>query len=815
MLTWSKARLVVLVLLLAVLTHMVYTRGPGWRLGGAAAVLRGPYTSEESWVVGEIARDVTEMALFPALSAGGPTVQPVAGQPSRYRVVRPGAAGPAIDIDLSQQLWSPDSFAQLAAAIAGPVTASALERPGVHTTLLELTPASLVAASTSLSNDLTRDMRNPATHDAAAVTIGAFALRESAGRFHDVRWSLNRMTAHLALAAAFRNGAPATVDGRIAEAMLLTLANHQTRALSALDRLQKDVQTDAVAAWARALRLRITQDWRVSQSPGSATLVERQEYFRARRTTASRSLASHELERLNLSPGVESSRIIQASAMSVEDGGVVDDALELEKAESADVFNRIHRRPIGSESGEPLNVRAGRCLDGGRPNVLPWGAWAEFSQRHLAMLVWRVDSYYRRSLGAAALADERRRILQRDIGNMSMFPVATIFWTKGPGAVEADLQYINEAIDTAVRAPERVTSTVWAFLETSATYEAVRESMPPKRRWFVEPTLRAPYDAGVRALDLGLSATNDAVDAMLREAPFEYGLGNEFLRTRYGDKAPYAEVRRVFNPRLEYDLRALRLARDRAAEPEERVRIARTACTVATAECMALGSELARQNRADEAALQYARAFEDPSVDSVAISNNARWLVNYYMDRGRTADAEALADRAGSTGAYEGLITKAHLDERLRRFEAAEEGYRAAESYNRPGELIGFYYRAVNVHKQPAYKPLLDERLASLFPSGLVQISAINARPAAGVIITKDSELSRAAGLQAGDLIVGLEGWRVDNLPQYRAINAFFTTDVMKITAWRTSVFEVTVTAPNRLMGIEFRTHPIKGWAEE
>jgi hypothetical protein len=275
-------------------------------------------------------------------------------------------------------------------------------------------------------------------------------------------------------------------------------------------------------------------------------------------------------------------------------------------------------------------------------------------------------------------------------------------------------------------------------------------------------------------------------------------------------------VRRVFNPRLDYDLRALRLARDRATEPEERLRISRTACTVATAECMALGSELARQNRPDEAALEYARAFEDPSVDSVAISNNARWLVNYYMDRGRRADAEALADRAGSTGAYEGLITKAYLYERLQRFEVAEEGYRDAEDgYKRPGELIGFYYRAVNLYKQPAYKPQLDERLARLFPNGLVQLSALNARPESGVIITKDSELSRTAGLQAGDLIVGLEGWRVDNLPQYRAINAFSKTDVMKITAWRTSAFAVTVTAPNRLMGIEFRTHPIKGWAEE
>jgi hypothetical protein len=756
------------------------------------------------------------MASFPATPSSGVEVQPVAGQTSTYRVSRTDGAGPAVDVDLSAQLWSPAAFAPLAAAVTGPVTATGAMGSPVHTALLDLTPATLVATGASTSRDLASDMRNPASHDAAAMVIGAFALRESAGRFHDVRWSLNRMTAHLALAAALRNGAPAAADGRLAEAILLTLANHQSRALSSLDRVQKELPSPAVDAWARALRLRMTQDWRAVTDPSTATLLEKHEYFRSRRATAARSLASQELERLNLSPGVESSRMVQASAMSVEDGGVVDEALTLEQAESADVFYLIHRRPIASEPGEPLNVRAGRCLEGGKPNALPWGAWAEFSQRHLANLVWRVDSYYRRSVSDAGAADERRGTLQRALGELSMYPLGTIFWTKGPRAVEADLRYINEAIDTAVSAPERVTSTVWAFLETSANYEAVRAGMPPKKEWFVELAARAPYDAGARALDLGLSASPSVVDALVGEAPFDYGVGNEFLRTRYGDKAPYAEVLRVFTPRLDYDLRVLRLARDRATEPEARLNVSRAACVVARAECMALGAELARQNRADDAALEYARAFDDPSVDAVSMANNARWLVNYYVDRGRTAAAESLAARAAGTLAYEGLVAKAYFDERLQRFEAAEQGYQAAATrYNNNAEVIGFYYRAVNVHKRNEYQPRLDEQLARRFPNGLVPLSVISGRPASGVIVTKDSELSRAAGLQAGDLIVGLEGWRVDNLPQYRAINAFFKTDVMKITAWRTNMFEVTVSAPNRLMGIEFRSHPIKGWAEE
>ncbi len=44
--------------------------------------------------------------------------------------------------------------------------------------------------------------------------------------------------------------------------------------------------------------------------------------------------------------------------------------------------------------------------------------------------------------------------------------------------------------------------------------------------------------------------------------------------------------------------------------------------------------------------------------------------------------------------------------------------------------------------------------------------------PQTGVFVNKDSEYSRAAGIRAGDIIVGLDGWRVDNRDQYQAILA-------------------------------------------
>jgi len=815
MLTWPKLRLVILAALLVTLGYIGYSRGLGWRLGGSPASLRGPYPTEEAWVVGEIVRDVAEMASFPTRLPSDPAIQPVANQASHYRVSPAGATGRNVDLDLSQDLWSPESFAPLAAAIIGAVPGTTRERPAAHVGLLDLTPAALVTSSASISNDLTREMRDAGLHEAAALTIGAFALRESAGRFYDVRWSLNRMTAHLAMAAALRSGGPATVDGRLAHAVLLALANHQARALSSLDSLSEESASDAVKAWTRALRVRMTQDWRLIESPAAATPLEKLEYFRARRL-ANRSLAVGELEQLNVSPGIDWMRIGQAAPIGVEDGWLITDALEAERAESAEVFRQIHNREISTESEEPLNERGGRCLQGDSPQVLPWGAWAEFSQRHLAMFTWRLDTYYRHMLGSSEEADAQKRMLKSELGDLSMFPLATIFWTKGPDGAEADLQYINEAIDFAMDAPERVAPTAWAFLETGSNYEAVRHSMPSKAGWFVPTAVRSAYDAGTRLADLGSPLSPDAFNALIQDAPFDYGVGSEFLRRTYADKPPYADVLRVFKPRIDYDLRALRLARQRATEPGDRLQLFRASCEVASMECVALGAELVRQDRADEAALAYKRGFDDPSVDSVMKANSASWLVTYYVEHGQTAAAISLAEEAGSTGAQAGLTTQAHLYERLGRLDDAERVYRNAdESYERPEGLIGFYYRSVNVRKQTSYAAALDEQLGRVFPGGLVAVSANSGSPATGVIVTKDSELSRAAGLQAGDIIIGLEGWRVDNLPQYRVVNAFSTTERMKITAWRGRVFDVTVDAPNRLMGIEFRSHPIQGWGEK
>jgi S1-C subfamily serine protease len=103
----------------------------------------------------------------------------------------------------------------------------------------------------------------------------------------------------------------------------------------------------------------------------------------------------------------------------------------------------------------------------------------------------------------------------------------------------------------------------------------------------------------------------------------------------------------------------------------------------------------------------------------------------------------------------------------------------------------------------------------AVFPQGLQDAPVkLDASPQLGVIVIKDNPNTIKHGIQAGDIIVGLEGFRVENLRQYYAINAFFSREQMKVTLWRGSIFTATIQAPNRLMGVQFRSHPIVGWKE-
>jgi tetratricopeptide (TPR) repeat protein len=630
---------------------------------------------------------------------------------------------------------------------------------------------------------------------------------------------MNRMTAHLAMATALRGSRTPGIDARLAEATLLALTDRQTRALAILDGLSTGKTGDpdrAVSAWTRALRMRITDDWRQLADPAHATRLEQREYFRARRATTIRvSKGTAELERLGIAPDAEWVRIILSNSVGVEDASLITEAFDLERNEYEDVFMRMHGRAIGEKPAKALNAPASRCISDGAVHVLPWGAWAEFAQRHISMVIGRYDSFLRHSIGNRDQADMQQRVLERDLGDLWVFPMSTISWTKGPNGREADLRYINEAVDAVLSAPHRVPAVDWAFLETGTKYEALRRGIPPPGAWFVPAAPRAAYDASAR-VKAGLLRTPADMAAIMDGAPYDVRLIDQYLTLKYGQKAPFEEIERLAGARMSYDVRPGAWALANLPEDDSRrVAILEASCRIAPGSCTDLGKDLAKRGRDDEAARAYEQAFADPALDAVAVSNQSRWLVEYYASHNRVGPALQLADRAASTGASEGLAVAGLLYERLGRTEEALSMYtRNSLSYDDPSDLLGFYYRDVEVRKKREYEAAWHDARMRVFPSGMFSTPMTDAKPSAGVHVAKVSESARRIGLRAGDIIVAVDGWHVMNLPQYYAVRAFAESGPLTLTVWRGKVADVRIA--NRLLRpvFDIENYPVQGWIE-
>ena len=788
---WRVLRLVILVALVATAGWITYTKGHFGLMGSHTAQLTTSYKTERDWALQQTANDIREMVMF-ARHVQQPLVQTSKGLPATP--------------------WDIDAFATYASALLGDSTIPAEVPLSLHARLTDLNVRSIAASSDAATRALRANMLDPAAHEAAAIVIGAFALREAADLFTDVRWSLNRMTAHLAMARALRRDSP-TSDGALALVVHSMLSHHQARAMAQINEMSTRAESPEVQAWLRAMKIRITQDWRQLAEPATATRLEKLEYFRARRATG-KQRAAEDLEAVGEELTADFSRLGQNGPLGVEDGwDFTMQGLDAELVEAVETYRLTQSQPVPDFLSDFLNVRATRLIDK-EPNVLPWGAWAEFYQRHIAMNIGRVDSYLRHMQGTPEDADEAARLLDDQLGRLTYFPLGTLRRTKGRAGTEADLRYVPGVVELSAIAPEVVTCPAWLFFESGSHAEPIPRSMSKATEFFATATREMPYEAGVRTEE-GRGVKPQDVAAVIEEAPYD-----RLLLIRFG-RGPVsnpivARARALLADRADYDTTALETQLGSAGNEDQRLTMLKKSCEVGSRECSKYAHALVAKGQEPEAAKAFEKAFADPKLDAVALAADSGWLVDYYFRNKRHEEALALANKSAGSGSQSGLETRGFLLERLGRLGEAEQDYRnSAERYRWPAQLIGFYHRRVFDDRNPSYQDKYDALIAAEFPRGLQPVpTAMSAAPNSGVFVYKDSDAMRKAGIRAGDIIVGLEEWRVDSFRQWAAINAFKEDRHMKITLWRGTLLKIEAEQKGRWFGGEFQDYPLKGYMQ-
>jgi hypothetical protein len=369
------------------------------------AYFKTQFQDESQFIVETIATDLDEQIFYaknhrlPDSSGFSVRATETPGssfeQPTYDLQVTFGPDHPPVETELkiTGPIWSPEPYSGLVSALAreAGLNAPAPARQSGDTDLLQsLTDSSAITIETEnkkLSKALEADFSNPLLHEQAALLLGAFTLRDHSGSFYDIRTPLCRITAHLCMARYLAGGTPPGINGQFAGAILLTLMNDQVPALDALSSLPN---TDAAAAaWTKTLQTYNTTDYRITADQEGATPIERVAWFRAYGISADVDTAWRELnETEKRTPDFV--RVAHNDDCSVDTGHeLLDLSVPLELNEIGAVYKLSHGENLQKDNlVRELNQMPERCFslnEKGQPEVqiIGWGQWANFFQRHL------------------------------------------------------------------------------------------------------------------------------------------------------------------------------------------------------------------------------------------------------------------------------------------------------------------------------------------------------------------------------------------------------------------------------------------------
>jgi hypothetical protein len=733
--------------------------------------------TEEQWVVADIARHIARWQGRKETPSAAP-LEPRGSEPM-YRVAGSGGA-----ITLKDYLWSPANFAPLVTAAPAPA-ATTCDTPDLLTRLLTPTVRNLVEADELLSKRIEEDPQNPCLHEAAAVLIAVFQMREVAFGFDDPRPALDRMTAHLAIARTLRPAAAPDTEGRLADLMLRAIAWRH-------DGFPEELKGDAAKAsepertWLRVISLYSVQDWRELSDPPKATLAERLSYLHAlaNKTSPNRVLGFLDGAK---EPIADWPRLAFARGVSVEVCGTYGEA---GPAAVLGEITEVYRRERGKAliADELVSALNEESEDGASPQVLDWPLWAALEQRHLLAALRDQHDCLEYTYGLHEDAAKYRHAIAGRFGRLRLYP----FLLARLARTTAEYQRAGTAAAPLIRdRPDVVTLGNWITITSPDPHDDLGpppDGVPSPGSWF-NPLL--PLGT---ALDYNIRFTAGYLPRIEMVAAAQSHVFHVLMKRLYAErthrtKPPVAFLKSLYGDTVHFDRDALVSIADsaRETEPAEFLSAARAMCDMEADDCGTLAEYLKDHGDPDGAAREYQRWF-DGARNRVYLSNHIEWLVNYRFDHGQAEKALVIAREAADTYSSAGLLMLAELLDKMKHYSEAEEYFQKEQE--RYDSFAGFtqYVAFLARHRDdPGLKRSLDHMIAEAFPDGPkpVRIEEFGWLRPAGATVSGMPHKGGAGGLSVGDVVVGVDGVRVNDLRQMRLQNRLSPETDVEIIYWR------------------------------
>jgi hypothetical protein len=765
------------------------------------------YPTEQLWIVNDITGAISNIAAY-ANGASTSAVQLAVHQVSRTgnemaRFDVTPIARPSIAIRITDHIWAPSAYAPVAAAVMG-TRAAACEpsTSSIASALLQPTRETIQRENLRVSARLKANVRCADAHVEAALILGTLALREAASVFNDPRRLMSRMTAHLALADAL--GVSASDETRrLAEVVLYTLVGRQRTALDRLAAFDSTTSSATLQSWARALRMRNTGDWRIVPDSNQVTLLEQIELIRAAQYSLGETRTLEFIDGIRNRPVIPDwARIVMQDARGVQAGNrFAADAVALELTEAGEARKSYSGDALDSAEALVAALKVepsqGPVAPDGAVWVVDWSMWAAIAERHLMSTINARDTHLTYALSVPDEAKEFREQVARTFSGLRLYPFLAIHLATTREEAKPGMAGSLVLLQTH---PELVTHWMWKTVLMKETWASLPKPLPRLESWFTPAFPSGTvFDANTRPWDAHLvSQVSPAEIAPYRkEAPYSRSLPFVTLGPKYED-ASAPTLKKELGEVAAFNLSfATRIANALKDDPDAYLAAMEPVVRMSPEQLLDVAEYHVQDDRLDAARSTYERWFAT-SRQEVAVANNAEWMVRDYFVRGESAKADALANRAASTYSPSGLLTRAHLYEWSNRPRAAEECYRReSERYDDPAPLLGFLLRH---HRQGVE---VDALKWKVFPGGVVSVSlpALRDAPVAGVEVAGVEKIGTRHGVHLNDIIVAVDGVRVNNRAQYYAAKAMSIDPDMRLTVWRDLKY-VEVTGPLRFGGL-------------
>jgi len=803
---------------------------PSARPAGAAGYFQTPFQSESQFIVEAIVSDLAEQMYYaashrlPDQQYFSVTATEKPGSPDApvYELqirLDPKQAGLKCDVAINGPIWSPAVYQGVAAQLAQTVGLNAgnsdrKEDTALLAKLTDGTPETIERENQRLSAVLENDFGNPEWHDQAAMLLGAFLLRDHAGKFFEIRTPLSRLTAHLTMARFLRGTGSGSVNGQMAEAMMLTLAGDEAAALEDLNAI--GTNNAAVAPMVRALWTRNTGDYRLLDKMDGLSRIESVEWFSAFADYVATAMAWPKLSD-NQKQTIDFVRAANQENYSVEIGHqLLAASIPLELQEISSIYELSHHEKLtGKELVNALNNLPEYCFaQSGREVhvcIIGWGQWAAFLQRHLCHAIQQNFYFMNYQWGVPDDAKEFAAKCEQNFGGLRLYPFVRRF---NCTVVESYHKSVDDGFKVTVATPQLVPASCWNYLCFKVNFAPPYDPNPNPHvnEWHSHnPPPGTVYDLHPRLNHPSLINRPDVVarfEQLHEMAPYDCRVINFLLNQKFNDKPSYDQATNLFQAVLPYSLNAMRTVAGTVYDrPQQYQKLMLQAATLDPVCYYALG-DYAINRQEDDQGAQYIDQGCAADPDSVRVANYALWRVRYYLKKGQTDKARQIADDAGEVYSSRGLEAKAVFLEKTTNYDGAFEWFaKIEERYDDSKPLLAFCERYKNLTGDTRFEPEVKKRLKKLFPKGIekVAVADFQGAPADGVLIRQQNGLLTAAGLRTGDVIVVFNGTRTRTFAQYMYVRDSVAGPELDLIVWQGSAYhEIKASPPNHLFGVDF-----------